>query len=257
MKDVFIWNNNSQFRQVNVLNNGKNYSLDWHEHDFFHVNYITDGYVDILIRGNTFRVNKGELFIMPPYLKHRLESEFGYKQIGMDVHEEFDSFGLFKMMCDTFQNEFTVVKMAHILPQFEQAGIFNEQLSDLSKLRFFNFMENVLLEALKMQSSEDKFKRNVSQITDYSISVNELASKFYMSKSNLEREMRKAFGMSAKEFLDKNRMTSAYYLLLETDRKINDISAELGFCDTAHFITFFKKKEGITPLAFRKRERFN
>ena len=46
-------------------------------------------------------------------------------------------------------------------------------------------------------------------------------------------------------------MTEAKRLLLFSDLRIANIAYELGFYEPSHFVKFFNKHEGLTPLKFR------
>lgn len=55
------------------------------------------------------------------------------------------------------------------------------------------------------------------------------------------------------DYIHRYRMERAEHLLLNTDLKIYEISNELGFLATPHFIKIFKKHFGVTPQEFRDR----
>ncbi|NER07425.1 MAG: helix-turn-helix transcriptional regulator [Okeania sp. SIO3C4] len=48
-------------------------------------------------------------------------------------------------------------------------------------------------------------------------------------------------------------MDLAHKLLLDTNKAIVEIAYECGYGQSAHFITAFKRKYGITPKEFRRR----
>lgn len=55
------------------------------------------------------------------------------------------------------------------------------------------------------------------------------------------------------DYLYRIRMERAAHLLRSTDKKITEISGELGFLAPPHFIKIFKKHYGCTPQEFRNR----
>ena len=63
------------------------------------------------------------------------------------------------------------------------------------------------------------------------------------------------YGFSPREFLLRHRIERAKPLLAKTDRTITDIALEMGFHDGAHFARHFGNYAGMTPLAFRTRQR--
>jgi len=60
-------------------------------------------------------------------------------------------------------------------------------------------------------------------------------------------------GMRPLEYVNRKRVERAQVLLLITDHILNEIAAEVGFCDWSYFCRVFKKYIGMTPGAYRKR----
>lgn len=71
----------------------------------------------------------------------------------------------------------------------------------------------------------------------------------YTSLSNLYSS---ATGQTIIEYLTLLRVSLAKELLLNTNKKIYEISAETGFMDTKYFIKRFRQIVGITPKEYRK-----
>ncbi|MCU6747197.1 AraC family transcriptional regulator [Faecalicatena acetigenes] len=90
-----------------------------------------------------------------------------------------------------------------------------------------------------------------SSLSDF-ITIGQLTRQFGISSTHLTREFRKYTGSSPKEYLIQLRINEAKRLLKTTNNSIEAISSQVGFSDTAHFIQMFKKREGETPLKYRK-----
>ena len=52
--------------------------------------------------------------------------------------------------------------------------------------------------------------------------------------------------------LMRQRMTAAKALLRSGNQAIADIAAKVGFCNASYFIATFRRRTGLTPLAYRK-----
>ena len=59
-------------------------------------------------------------------------------------------------------------------------------------------------------------------------------------------------GISFKSDIISARMALAERLLTNTSLNVNEIAEKCGYSDHAHFMKLFKKKNGVTALAFRK-----
>ena len=45
-----------------------------HRHDFMQINYIVNGSGEHIINGNAFPINTGDIFVIPPYVPHKISS---------------------------------------------------------------------------------------------------------------------------------------------------------------------------------------
>lgn len=85
------------------------------------------------------------------------------------------------------------------------------------------------------------------------LTLEQLSSQFFLSKFHLEREFKKYCGITIFEYIMAKRITLAKRLLRFTDKNIDEISALCGFSDQSYFNRQFKKAEGMTGTAFRKK----
>lgn len=85
-----------------------------------------------------------------------------------------------------------------------------------------------------------------------SISLDDLAQEFYISKFYMLREFKKAYGQSIVDYLISKRITHAKQLLRYTNDSINEIAQACGFHDQGYFNKQFKKSEQITGKEYRK-----
>lgn len=71
------------------------------------------------------------------------------------------------------------------------------------------------------------------------------------SPQNLNAICRKVANQSASEVLSEHILNEAKRLLIYTSKTVLEISYELDFSDSSHFIKYFKKSTGKTPLKYR------
>ena len=84
-----------------------------------------------------------------------------------------------------------------------------------------------------------------------SVTVKELAERFYVSESVLTRRFKKEVGMSIGEYVNDIIFTNAEKMLLKPDWSIGEISRNLGFCDQFYFSRRFKQRYHCTPYEYR------
>jgi AraC family transcriptional activator of pobA len=77
------------------------------------------------------------------------------------------------------------------------------------------------------------------------------AVKLHVSESYLNEALKKATGFSVSYWIRQEIILEAKRLLYYSQLNVKEIAHMLGYEDHAYFSRFFKKAEGITPLAFR------
>ena len=84
-------------------------------------------------------------------------------------------------------------------------------------------------------------------LTDFEQTLN-------VSKYRLCRDFSAAFGVSPLQYLNERRLSAARELLLTTDIPVHEIASSVGFDTTNHFISLFKRANGLTPGAYRRQQ---
>jgi AraC-like DNA-binding protein len=95
-----------------------------------------------------------------------------------------------------------------------------------------------------LQILEENFRRDLS--------VDFYAEKLFMSARNLNLICQSIVQKSVSEIIEERKIAESKKLLTGTDKPISEIGYEIGYNDKSCFTNAFKKKNGITPSAFRK-----
>ena len=98
----------------------------------------------------------------------------------------------------------------------------------------------------------EKLKRHIEKHLDGDLSIETLCKMLYISKSKLYSVSKSEFDMGISDYIRLSRMEKAKKLLLETDKKISDISVSVGYPDSNYFIRAFKGETGVTPKKYRE-----
>ena len=81
----------------------------------------------------------------------------------------------------------------------------------------------------------------------------DLALQFGFSERSFLRHWQKNMTCSPKEYIIKLRFARAENMLSDSHLKISEIAAKIGYGSTESFINAFRKRYGLSPLAYRKR----
>jgi LacI family transcriptional regulator len=85
------------------------------------------------------------------------------------------------------------------------------------------------------------------------VQVPDVASHVGLSRKSLELRMKKAIRRTPAEEIRQVRLDMAVKMLTESRLPIPDVATLSGFGTTEHFIVFFKKFTGLTPLQYSKK----
>jgi AraC family transcriptional regulator len=100
-----------------------------------------------------------------------------------------------------------------------------------------------------VQSLETDFGRHFS--------LTELAAQAQLSRSHFAQVFRQLTGHTPHQYLLRVRLSHARKLLAQESKalSLSDVAAACGFFDQAHLIRHFRRVFGMTPAAFRDRQR--
>lgn len=83
------------------------------------------------------------------------------------------------------------------------------------------------------------------------IKCGEIAESLHISINTLERHFKKYLGITMSEYIIRKRLSHSVKLLAE-GMSVSEICEKSGFSDYSHFIALFRKRFGVTPLAYKK-----
>lgn len=84
------------------------------------------------------------------------------------------------------------------------------------------------------------------------LTVGEVVASLPTTRRTLERRFKGAFNRSLHEEMTRIRMAEAARLLTSTRLRPIEITERVGYTDTKHFITVFRRHMGVPPVAYRK-----
>lgn len=85
--------------------------------------------------------------------------------------------------------------------------------------------------------------------------IDEIAAKVGTNSYALKNTFKQVYGMGVYTYLMNIRLDKARELLAETDQSIKAIARQVGYKSSSNFVSAFRKKTGISPLAWRNLEK--
>ena len=99
-----------------------------------------------------------------------------------------------------------------------------------------------------------KFMVLVDNHCEQQHSLDWYASELCLSTRYVANTVKETLGINASAFIEHALMQRAKNVLVMTRKPIQEIAEQLGFQNQSHFGTFFKRHEGMSPAAFRKKK---
>ncbi|MFD2332668.1 response regulator [Cohnella sp. GCM10020058] len=96
-----------------------------------------------------------------------------------------------------------------------------------------------------------KIKAYIDQHFHENISLKSIAQRYYMNAVYLGQLFKKTYRVYFNEYVLQLRIQEAKRQLRQTDKKVYEIAASVGFCNADYFVTQFEKVERKTPTAYK------
>ncbi len=264
-----------------------------HYHDYLQIWYVTRGSCEHEVEGQTYTMNVGDVFFLPPKFVHKTTLGEGSSVLCC----EFDLESVLVRPLSTYQNVKDAVENISFMLLF-QRDLFNLQPHCTFSRNGQRQVERLLYSILDEYNAADLYFEDVLQLQilqllvifsrEYSrLPVHEETEKVYAKyRSMVEVAIRYIdehydepltldgmcrISMVSKtyfcyifklltqktflEYLMERRIEHSMTLLRETDMSIIDIGHTVGFHEPTHFSRTFKKLRGISPREYRSSSR--
>lgn len=163
-----------------------------------------------------------------------------------------------------------LLKMTHIqnkyqspqrflTPELLNIGYLSAYYPTAQRQKSFIYEKAMMLSKVmqdqEMKSSSKMILSAVQYISSHyteNISLTDVANAIHISKNYLCDLFKKEMQVTFIDYVTNLRIEKAKYLLSHTDKKMYEISQEVGYHDYAYFSQIFKRHTGITLSAYRR-----
>ena len=262
----------------------KNYKIGMHVQDFFEINIITRGSGVHYIEDNCVEANVGDVFIIPPMVRHGYTGGEGFDVFHVLLSDKFISKNIneFRLLPSFFilftaepliraengealclkltKEQFSTVEamLYRTMDYWSYTCVFGEVYRSGFAIEFIALLCKAYTENSQLsigKNSDSLFVNAISYIHENyhkKITIDDLAKISHTSRSTFVRKFKQICKMSPLEYIIKRRIEAAEYMLLNTKNSVLDIAFKCGFYDAAHLFRAFFEQNGISPSAYRK-----
>lgn len=260
-------------------------SSSFHRHPVFELHYVTQGICSVKTSHGTTEAAVDQAILIAPGVYHCIDQDqpdIDKMALSFEIHktDEAQLGDDIRLLLSTMNaSPISVLDVTNSAGRIPLMDVLN-QIRALAEHYEDELVQREQMRALAVLMLLGLFQRLTSQrpkssfeITDLSLQRNFLIDEFFnlhfdlndgneqlakllcVSTRQLDRILRKSYGLSYREKLEEIRTEISIGLLLTTDKSIADISELVGYSSPANFSTFIKNVTGKTPSAIRRDRR--
>ena len=241
-----------------------------HSHSHYELYFLSKGTRSFFLSNSLYQVTAPIVIVIPPHVMHKTEGA-AFERYNINVAADY---------LNAYQSEILTEQSLKIIKPdplqskeltslFEKAIAIDRNEKHGSQVLHALFSYSVyLLQNLKQSVlpsgavAQKNIPPLVLKVIDHlhehyaeKTSLQALADTFFISKATLIYNFKKYMNCSLIDFLLNVRLTKAKELLLNSNQSVGEIAESCGFSSANYFGLMFKKKEGLSPMQYRKNER--
>lgn len=239
-----------------------------HRHDdVLELLYVMQGTGSYIVRDHAYPLQPGNLVVCnagilhgePPNQKHTMQSYCcvlrGLTVPGLPPNTLMDhSYNpVLYFSSDKPAAEHILMALRELSQDY--AGIHNMLANALLNMVYIKLQKRQRSNDLTRQNSEELIQNITAYLDEHftePVSLPELGSRFHMSHYYLSHVFKSETGLSPMKYVLHRKIGEAQNLLMNTTQPLGEIGERLGFSDSCHFSSMFKKYIGITPSKYRQ-----
>ncbi|MFD3157670.1 AraC family transcriptional regulator [Haloimpatiens sp. FM7330] len=259
------------------LKDKKGIKFEFHYHDFNKIIIFLSGNVTYLIEGKAYKLKPRDILLVSSNDIHKaiIDPNGTYERIIIWVNSSFlqenniNQCNLLTCFKEASKKKFNLLRLNSeilnsVLHQLEEAYKSSEFGSYILRnalfLQFMVYINRMFLgNENHKELSDIEYDKNIGRVLDYinenlnkELSIDNISSKFYMSKYYLMHKFKKQTGYTIHNYIQNKRLIMANSLI-KKGKSVTEACVECGFGDYSNFIRAFKKMFGLSPKKYYKR----
>ena len=252
-----------------------------HTHDFFEVQYITEGVAEFETGVNHFTLNKGMLIVYAPETVHRNVSvssgtvKFGFAfyldRVSAELEAVYQKMEVLKSSVWVGGPRMALL-IALIQEYFSSPNglLYDEIFLRLTEFFLISLFEciggedcpndssQIAFQIKKQAESMDssiiqKIKKYISLNADHGVTITEIAKSVGFCSKHLNRIVRRELNCNVKDLITEARIAYIRQLLKDRYQTLEGVAIQSGFTSSSTMSVYFKRMTGETPTAYRAR----
>jgi len=265
-----------------------------HAHDYMQIWYVLSGRCEHWINNTCNHLVKGNLFVVPPFVEHRINSIEGdeIKIIGCEfvvdfINESISNISDRKSLFDFAYIEPFLVATEAVKPRLQLTGSAQAKAENLlqdmlteyvnEKKNYELFVKADLLKLLALISREydkdvhadddilfEKYRNAIVSAIEFidknyteKIYLHDICRNSMLSQPYFSYLFKQMTGKTFVSYVNELRLAKATELLANSRMSITEVCTAAGFNEVSYFNRLFKKQTGMSPSQYRKNSRLH
>ena len=239
-------------RNICFLNKHNTHSNEFrsHTHNCYEIVYILSGSGRVVIGDETHRISRDTYYVVSPKTPHT---------------EQFDGYGEILFVGFECRNEGLVYPNRVYSADADMLEYFKKIIEEYKRqgaeyeIAAGAFLDLLLVSTLRNINGTSRKCRDIEYIKAYieqyfnqKINFGRLAKLSGYSYDYFRHIFKQRFGISPQDYLIEVRLENAKRLLKGTKLTCTEIAYNCGFSSGAQMSLLFKRKIGVSPLAYKK-----
>lgn len=252
----------------------KDIKFEYHHHDFSKIVILIDGDLTYYIEGKAYILKPWDILFINKNEIHKpvVNPDKYYERIVIWLNPDFmakyaqGNNDLLKCFEVAIKNNYNLLRLnmksieiiKNIIKDIQSCDNSNEFGSEILKESLFVqlmvLMNRLFLNSDKNRDMEDiQYDKTIEGVLNYinsnlenDLSIDTIASKFFISKYYLMRKFKNQIGSSIHNYIIQKRLILAKSLISE-GLTMSNVCSKCGFNDYSSFVRAFKKVYGVSP----------
>lgn len=252
----------------------KDIKFEYHHHDFSKIVILIDGDLTYYIEGKAYILKPWDILFINKNEIHKpvVNPDKYYERIVIWLNPDFmakyaqGNNDLLKCFEIAIKNNYNLLRLnmksieiiKNIIKDIQSCDNSNEFGSEILKESLFVqlmvLMNRLFLNSDKNRDMEDiQYDKTIEGVLNYinsnlesDLSIDTIASKFFISKYYLMRKFKNQIGSSIHNYIIQKRLILAKSLISE-GLTMSNVCSKCGFNDYSSFVRAFKKVYGVSP----------
>lgn len=255
---------------------------DIHEHDFLELTYVLSGQATHILDGVPSVLSKGDYFIVDYHKSH------SYTQIGTEPFSVINCLFVPRFIDETLKGSHSLGEVVNSymikfdfcrLKDHPTKFIYHDKDGHIGRLfqilyeeytaKRMGYSETmrcyliaIIIDIMRQIQAPD-YTKSESEMVRYTIdyiqnnfmdklSLGQITRKFNYSLTHASHSFKKETGMTFQEYVQYVRIRESCRLLINTDKKVSEIAALVGYSNIQFFNEVFRRQIGMSPRDFRR-----